>query len=338
MKTLICTNCLKTVSVPDAAPGSDVNCPECGKSFAVPAAYTPTVAAEPVPVAPPPVAPPPAAVVPPVAPPPKPVVPPAPAGYVPPAPPAPPAPPHAPSAGYTRARSIAVNPRGVAWLPAVCLSLVLFMSFVCAWVESAPAGHPVHAQGLWKASFGGLSRNLQLEQNLPKDLSVGWIDLLKPEFQNWELLLPALLALMLATVAAWADRRFETLDAKRLPPPLKWTASLWSSRKLIIGALTAFALAFVTIQAASGFGMEKAIKKSVAERFKDERKAAGASESAQAGVDFKEEELVRRYEIRYTTWAYLSFLLLTITVLAVVVRWGLERRGNKPPPRLVFEY
>ena len=50
MKTLICTNCLKTVSVADAAPGTDVKCPECGKDFSVPAAYTPAVASNPVPL------------------------------------------------------------------------------------------------------------------------------------------------------------------------------------------------------------------------------------------------------------------------------------------------
>lgn len=329
MKTLICTNCLKTVSVADAAPGTDVNCPECGKSFAVPAGYTPAVASAPVPAPPPP---PPLAALPPVIPPPP---PPAPAGYVPPAPPSPPVVPPPPtlSPGYTRSRGFTVNPKRVAWMPAICLTLVVFMSFVCPWVGSYPAGHAVHSQGLWRAAFGNVNRNLKLEEMMT--VKGGWLDLVK---SNWEVLIPALLALMVAMVVAWADRRLPSLNAAKFPPPLRWIASLWSRRRLIVGVLTAFALALITIQAINGFGMEKAIKKSVADRFADERKDAGASAAAQAKVDFKIEEEVAKYAVEYTTWAYLSFALLALAVLAAIARWALDRRGNKPPPRFLIEY
>src|SRR5205085_1442379 len=174
----------------------------------------------PPPVQPPPPPPPTFALQPPVVPPP----PVAPAGYVPPIVPPPPAAPATPaltpSAGYTRSRALIINPKGVAGLPAICLTLVVAISLFFPWVGSwsDPSGHAVQSQGLWKASFGTVNRNMQLEERT--QLSTAWLDLVK---SNWELLIPALLALILAAIVAWADQRMTTLDAKRLPPPLRWT-------------------------------------------------------------------------------------------------------------------
>src|SRR5437868_1794051 len=49
---LFCPHCLKPITVPDEAAGTDTTCPECGKSFPAPARYNPVVNVEPPPVAP----------------------------------------------------------------------------------------------------------------------------------------------------------------------------------------------------------------------------------------------------------------------------------------------
>jgi hypothetical protein len=226
----------------------------------------------------------------------------------------------------------------VAWLPAVCLSAVLALSFVVPWVGSYPAGHPVNTQGLWKATFGTTNRNVKLEESLLSGVKGGgWQDKVRG---NWELLLPALFALFVATALAVADRRFSTLEPRQLPPQLRWLAALWPRRKLVVAVLTAFALALIVIQVISGFGLQKAINRAVANDpvFVKEREAAGGSEAERARVEFRVEQEVARYGIEYTFWANLSILLLALAVVAVMASAGLDARGNKPPPRVMLQY
>ena len=203
------------------------------------------------------------------------------------------------------------------------------------WVGSYPAGQGVHTQGLWRATFGYVNRNQKLEERSP--LKSTWLDQVQ---SNWELLLPALFALIVAMVAAWADRRYSTLDARQLPPPLRWAAALWPRRKLVIAALTAFGLSLIVIQVLSGFGMEKAIKRSVAEEptFVKAREAAGTSQAEREKVEFQVDQKVAEYAVDYTFWAHLSILLLALAVLAVILSAALDRRGGKPPPRIMLQY
>jgi len=39
----ICPNCFRSVELPDSAAGTDAPCPSCGKVFALPGRYNPTV-------------------------------------------------------------------------------------------------------------------------------------------------------------------------------------------------------------------------------------------------------------------------------------------------------
>src|SRR5262245_50726978 len=138
---LICPHCLRSVTVPEDAAGKETPCPECGKSFPAPARYNPVVAAPPAapPVAP---APTPVPASPPAAPPglvPTALAPPAAAVTTETAPPA-----------YTRSFAIVLSPRVVAWLPAVCLTLALLLTFL-SWVGSYFGDNPVYSQGPWRS-------------------------------------------------------------------------------------------------------------------------------------------------------------------------------------------
>ena len=51
-----------------------------------------------------------------------------------------------------------------------------------------------------------------------------------------------------------------------------------------------------------------------------------------------EEAAYRGFNIERTTWLYLALICNAFAVLALIVRYLLARRANKPPPRLVLHY
>src|SRR5206468_1615349 len=88
----------------------------------------------------------------------------------------------------------------------------------------------------------------------------------------------------------------------------------------------------------NGFGLQRAARQQVAEKYKEERRSAGASAAAQAEVDYKEQQELAKYNLERTIWLYLGLGLHLVAVLAIIGRVGLDARGNKPPPRIVIQY
>lgn len=335
---LICPHCMSGVTVPDDAAGKDATCPNCGKSFPTPARYSAEVMSPP-----PPLPPPPAPVVTEVAPPTPPAVtaPPAPPGYVPPTPPPmtgtgflpsePSAKPQAAGAtveGYEKSVGITISPKVVAWLPAILLTIVFVFTFF-PWVGCYAGGSPVYSQRPWGAMFNSTpNRNFKLEGGT---IPGGWLDKKKGD---WELMLPFFLALILAVVFAWAERGFGALDPRKIPP----LAKLWPWRTAVIAGCASLALTLLLVQWANGFGMERAIKQHVAEKFTAEREKAGDSPEARGKVEYDQEQEFNRYGLEHTTWFYLALVCMLLAVSAVMTRAALDNRGNKPPPKLVLHY
>jgi hypothetical protein len=317
---------MKPVPVPDDFAGREVTCSSCGKVFDAPAKYNPTVIGEPNP--PPPPEPPkmlpdvsaerPSPPTPPGAPPP---------GLVPPIPPVEPALTPIP-AGYTHVRGISFNPRVIAWLPAILLTATLLCTFG-PWVGMYLGGYAVYSQGPWSAMVGADNDNRELIQSLQAPTQ--WENKLT---SDWELMVPYLLALLLATILALADRGLTTLDPRKIPP----LAGLWKYRQLLIVALTTLAFALVLIHVINGFGLERAIRQTVAEQFVEERAAAKGNRSAEATVDYKEEQAFAKYNLERTSFFYLGLACHLFAILAMLAHMRLERRGDKPPPRLVIQY
>jgi len=327
---LICPHCMSGVTVSDDAAGKEATCPNCGKQFPTPARYSAAVVPElPVSVPPPPpeVAPMPAAVPPPAPPAPPPgFVPPAPSGFLLPAPtgsaevPAP--------AGYTRSFGITISPHVVSWLPAVLLLLSLV--FTCfPWVGSYAGGSAVYSQRPWGAIFGAVSRNFALEKAVA--IPAGWLDKVR---WDWELMVPYLLLLILATALAWADRGLHAFDPRNIPP----LAKVWPHRQTIICALAGFAFLLALLQVTNGFGMERAIRNQVAESFADRREKTANSPSEQKTIDWEVEQTYAKFNLERTTWMYLALLFNLFAVLGVIARLILDRRGNKPPPKILLHY
>jgi hypothetical protein len=336
---------MRPVPVADDFSGREVTCPSCMKPFDAPAKYTPAVLPDPAPTAPePPPAPAPvpvAAAEPPMSPAPPtpavPVVPPVPPpGFVPPAPPpVPVAPADAAGVpalpGYTEARGVTISPRVVAWLPAVLLTVV-FVSLFFRWIGSYYGGYPAHSQSPWQAMFGSVSRNFELEQNMPgKGV---WLDKVNAD---WRVMFPFLLLLVVALVFAWADRLLPGFDPSRLP---RRAAGIWPWRKVVVGVAAGFAFALLAAQVSSGFGMERAIRRHVSEdpALVKAREAAVNSPAAMARVENDERAMLRQYELERTWWQDLGLYGLAGAVLAVLLSGALDRRGNKPPPKLLLHY
>ncbi|MDB5310649.1 MAG: hypothetical protein JWO38_4851 [Gemmataceae bacterium] len=258
--------------------------------------------------------------------------------------PPPPPPPSIP-AGYTHSWAITISPRVMAWVPAAALTLIFFLTML-PWVGSYVGGQAVYTQNPWRAAFGGpktkVWRNFDLEKLLKSQSA--WPEGVLDKVQaDRELMIPYILVLLLAMVFAWAERVVASLDRTRLPRQFQWVASIWPYRVQITAGLATIALLLVLIQSANGFGLERAMRQAASEKFAAarkaaEQKAAEGSPSDLAAVNYEEEEEYARYNLQRTTWMYLAIALHILVVVAMVVRAWLERRGNRPPPRIVFQY
>jgi hypothetical protein len=341
---LICPHCMKSVPVPDDFTGREVTCPSCEKSFEAPARYTPAVLPDPAPAPPiptpsPPPEPPKMTPEPPPAPP---APPPPPPGYAP-----PPVPPPAPAAeaqplppiptGYTRARGFTISPTVVGWVPLVCLVSILVLTMF-TWVGMYFAGQPVLSQGAWRAMFGTVHQDRELLLLVPPEKKA-WLDQMRGK-NDWALMLPYLGAVIVATILAGADRFFgRAPDPYRWPPPLKWVPEkLWPYRSAIVGSLAALALLLLVVQMSRGFGMERAIHQSVDERFAAQWEEAAGSAQKRFEVEILKERELATFQLQRTTWLELVVVLHVLALLAIAGKFLLDRRGDKPSPRVVFQY
>lgn len=310
MIRLMCPNCQSIVSVPDSAAGGNADCPSCSKPFSVPARYTPTVAIEPPPE--------------------------------PPAPPTPvveqasiPIPPIAdvgPSTGYTHVRRVAICPTLVTWLPAVGLVVILASTFFFSWVGMFPESYPAYRQGAWNALIGSftpadhvlediLSMNIQLKQLMRSD---------------WALMGPYLLGLLFVVLLAVAERIYH--NRPLVPHFVTRLGVVWTHRQTFITAISIGLLCFLVLQMLSGFSLETALAKHVHSQFAEESKKAENFTALQTKIAIQEAMKYASYCLQRTTWLCLVLWLHIIVVVALIARWRLERRGNKPLPRVTLEY
>lgn len=327
MPKLICPNCAKFVTVPDEAAGTTVPCPECKAPFPVPARYDPVVS---VPVAPPPPPPPPPAAPPPVVPPAPPpgITPEAMAAVSHGTPPV--------AAGYTHSVGLSLKPSTLAWVPAVGLTLILVLTLL-PWVGSYVGGSAVYSQGAWRAVSGNPSRNFHLEELSRQQ--AGWpADVLNKVTSDWPLMLPYLVLLILAVIIAWAERLVADVDRTRLPRQAGFVGDVWPYRVPVLAGLATVLVVLLFVQAARGFGLERAMRQVVAERFADERAKNAGNQAALDAIEFKADQELSRFNLERTAWFELAVGLHLLVLLAMAGRFWLDRRGAKPPPRLMLQY
>lgn len=296
----ICPHCFASVEFADEAAGTTADCPVCHKAFPVPGRYAPSVAGEPAarPTPPP--------------------------GFVPPvaAPTAPTTSPDAPADGP--GHTLTLSPTKLGWLPVTCLTLVLVLSFF-SWVGHYPGGYMAYSQSPWGALAGNFETNpssddvLHLEKPLKAILG-----------SNWLLLLPYLLALVVAVALGWADRALSATPVAALPVPLQ---GVWPYRAAVLAALAVLTLTLLALQMRLGFGLETATRKMVADQYAEALKAAETS-AAEQKILVKQGMEYGQYAVQTTWWLTLAVTLHAVAAVAALLRLWLARRGTKPLPRI----
>jgi hypothetical protein len=227
---------------------------------------------------------------------------------------------------------VTINPKVVAWLPAVLLTIMLLLTFF-PWVGSYLGGSPVDTQGPWRALFGSVWRNPALEGAMV-GVKMDWLDRVR---SDWELMLPFLIALLAATALAWADRGFRSLDPRNIPP----LARVWAWRRTTIVALATLALVLLLAQLMNGFGMERAIVGVVRDGLAAEREEAVRSPDSKArllALERREQQEIARYGLERTTWLDLAILCNVLAILSMLLYMRLDGRVGKPNPRVVLQY
>jgi hypothetical protein len=240
------------------------------------------------------------------------------------------------TAGYAHTVGVSLKPSTLAWVPAVGLTLILLLTLF-TWVGSYVDRMPVYAQSAWQAVTGNPSRNFRVEEMLRQQ--AGWpADVVSRVRSDWPLMLPYLLMLILAVVLAWAERLVEDVDRSRLPRQVGFVGDVWPYRIPVLTGLATVILVLLFIQSARGFGLERAMRDTVTERFAEERTKAEGDPEKLATVEYKAGEELNRFNLERSAWFELAVGLHLIVVLAMVGRAWLDRRGAKPLPRLVLQY
>lgn len=230
-------------------------------------------------------------------------------------------------AGYTKSRGFTISPCVVAWIPAVALSLILLLSFF-PWVGVYPGGGAVYTQGVWRAIYGWPTRNIDQEDKWMRDLPAPSV--YDRTNSDWLIMLPYLMGLILAVAAAWLERLDPPLAAQRLP-------SLWPWRRALVLVLAASIFLLLLVESGRGFGLERAMRAAVAEKFNEQRQKAGTTGDHEK-LDVMENRELMKYGLERTDWYCLAMCLHLLVLLAILGRWGLDRRGDKPPPRIAIQY
>lgn len=346
----ICPHCFGAIELPDAAAGTSVECSVCHKSFAVPGRHTPTVAdAQPPTPAPapapmpalatatttlpltpgrPPVSEatstpnlPPGLVVP-AEPPKVPTASSAPGtpGYAPPVPPV----------GMAHTASVTLAPALLEWLPVVCFTLILVLTFF-SWVGMYPGGYLAYSQSPWGAFVGNFETNPISEEVMKLEVT-----LKKVIGSNWTFLLPYLFGVVLATALAWADRFVTVAHVTALPGPLSFVQKMWPHRFPVLTGLAIGTLLLLLVQVRLGFGLENAIKAHVTGEYAEALAAADNSSSRQKLL-VKQGMNLGQYELQGTTCLALALAAHGVAVAAAAGRFWLYRRGPKPLPRITLQ-
>lgn len=302
----VCPSCLKSVEVPESAAGTDYPCLVCGSKIPVPANYTPSVAAPPAP---------------------SPVDrPPPPPGLAPPAKDAPPAPPVEP--GNEREVGFSIAPGILEWVPAFGFTLLFLLTFF-SWVGAYPGGLRLFTQNAWEALAASHSPNIvpaeleDIEKHLLTSLRYCW------------LLLPYVLALILALFFVWADRILpDKVSATTLPGPLVWLTRFWPARHNLLLILGVGSLALFLAQGWKGLGLDNAIKDYAASKHEEEAKAAD-TELKKSTVRVKAGMEYAKYAVGTTTGYSLAFWTHLVVVAAMLLR---PRDGSARPLRFGVKY
>lgn len=292
----LCPYCGKLVDLPVDAAGREVPCPACQRSFAVPKAYAPTVSVDDKPPLPP--------------------------GLVPPSGPEINAPAHGSEAG------IVISARKMNWLGPIALTIALVSALAFSWVGSFPGGIRVFSQSpldaLFAAFTGSSFDTLQADEKAIRE-NIQWNGLLLPFF----------LALLAATALAWLTVIYPQPTVTTVPAPLAWLVAFHPRRHFFLIVLTTIALIFILIQCWRGFGLESAVHRIAQTRNSEALNAATTPYEIQK-VEIRIGQEIGHFCLQDTLASRIGVWALILGLAFLLIRWWLDRRGDKPEPRLIL--
>ncbi len=240
-------------------------------------------------------------------------------------------PPPPPPGGYVHVRSRRLNPKVVAWTAPAAMVLVFLLTFF-PWVGMYPGGEQVAKQNGWQAAFGGHTVDRVYEG------LASWERLREGEGEQRVAKVPAsgvlivfVLVLIVAVVATVGACVVES-DPRRfqLPPAL---SLLWPRRHFLVSGLALLLFLLLVLELLKGFPIENKTA-AVVDRVFAAQRAEIKSDDGQRRKALQEGETLSAYNLQRTTWLRLTVLLLLVAVVASLLDYWLQRRGNRPLPRV----
>lgn len=330
---LLCPNCQKMLTVPEQYAGQLMKCPLCAGTFTVPALPPAPSVSESVPpppssssTAPSPSQPDtytlrqePASTSPPPAPPPPISTTPEPSTAA--IKSSAPAPTFSPPLGYTRTDTLWFSPKVLQWVPSACVVLIFILQFF-TWNGVFPGGVAAYRQGAWSAAFATGEADHDLDEIARVDekglgLSAGLIFYVL-------LFLPTLLVTLAVPI----------ILRVKLPPLPSYVQQLLPYRWGIVTILNLLVFLFLLLQLVLGFGLESYWKAKVDAKYPVLKDAKTQQ--------IKENEAYRGIQLDYlrrTVWLRLVVLLHVVAILAAVLMYWLNRRGeSRPLPKIELQY
>jgi hypothetical protein len=254
--------------------------------------------------------------------------------------PLPPAPSLAPPEGYTRVRTLTLQPHILQWVAPGALLLVFILSFF-PWVGVRPGGVWLVSQSAWGTAFAGYSENKDLKSFVFPGTKVPYKMTTDKEVQEDKvydtrpgasilvlfyllLFLPALLITLACVVVPLAK--------VKLPPAVE---QFWPWRWGIVAALNLVVFLFLFLQLMLNFSVEGKAKEwydANAPLVKKE----GKTSSDEALMEAQRGMLVASLD--RTRWLWLAGLLQLIAIVAAALVFWIAKRGDMHSlPRLQLQ-
>jgi hypothetical protein len=333
----LCPSCQKMLTVPDQYAGTLMKCPLCANTFQAPA--LPTAAAPPPPPPPPPpprdVYTPPEEVAVAAAPSAQPAR--APAAATPGASTAPLPPPS--TGDYTGGFSVPFRYEVFQYIAPVCVVVVFFLMLFFPWLGLYPGGYGVYEQGVWRAAAGwipsgdadsseGRWKKLKDDAKLPAAV------IAKPEdgVDRSPALILYLLVFFPALIVTVGAAVLPHLEGQTRLHPTVTQLQPW--RWALAAGLCLLALLLLLLPLLFGFPLENRITTDVDDMFKT-GDIAKVADSAQTKA-MARGAILGFQQLHYTVWLKLTVFLMIVAAAAAGLTFWLERRAQKPVPRLDF--
>lgn len=255
-----------------------------------------------------------------------------------------PPPPPPPADGLTHGFGFALSPKWLDWVPAGCILLAFFLTFL-PWVEMKLGGYTVMTQNGWETVFASKGENLPKGtgkesekkewENLDKGMA-GRADDARYDSavlrSDWLILL-YLMALLLLVVLLAAERLIRDPAAFPATASMTFLPPLWKWRLAAIGVLAVVVFLLVCLQSFGGFSLQRSIDAFAKFDVKDSL-ATNPTEAQKRELWVKAGQIAGAYSVHQTLWLNLLLVLHALAVVALAARFWLDTRGAKPLPRL----